>query len=128
MTKRSDVPLPVLGALYPVFAVPCNLLSGFLIGLLAPVAAIAGMVAGVRLATGKVPFLGHIREGEDEERQLSFKLVSPDEAQELYSEHKERFSDKLGPIKSEIKTIMEEARGSGEGQVAEESTEAPPEE
>lgn len=128
MMKRSDVSLPGLASLFAVFAIPCNLLSGFLIGLLAPVAAIAGMVAGIRLVTGKVPFLGHIWEAEDGERHLSFKLVSPDEAQELYSEHKERFSDELGPMKAEIKAIIEQARASAQGEAAEESAEVPPEE
>ena len=123
MMKRSDVSLPVLASLFAVFAIPCNLLSGFLIGLLAPVAAIAGMVAGIRFATGKVPFLGHIGEGENGERHLSFKLVSPDEAQELYSEHKERFCDELEPMKAEIKAIIEQARASAQGEAAEESAE-----
>jgi hypothetical protein len=106
MTKRDNLSLPVLGALFAVFAIPCNLLLGFVVGLLAPVAAIAGMVAGVRLATGKVPFLGHIWESEDGERHLSLKLVSPDEARELYSEHEERISGELGPMRDEIRTAL----------------------
>lgn len=128
MMQRRDVSLPALDAVLAFIAIPGSLLSGFFIGLVAPVAAIAGMVAGIRLATGKVPFLGHIWEGEDGERHLSFKLASPDEAQELYSEHKERFSDELGPMKAEIRAIMEEARASAQGEAAEGSAEAPPEE
>jgi hypothetical protein len=128
MTKRDNLSLPVLGALFAVFAIPCNLLLGFVVGLLAPVAAIAGMVAGVRLATGKVPFLGHIWESEDGERHLSLKLVSPDEARELYSEHEERISGELGPMRDEIRAIIEEVRASAQGETTEDSTEAPLEE
>ena len=128
MTTRNDVSLPELGARFALFAIPCGLLSGFLVGLLAPIAAIAGMVAGIRLATGKVPFLGHIWESEDGERHLSIKLVSPDEAQELYTEHKERLSDELGPMKAEIRAIIEEAKAPAEGEGAEEGPEAPAEE
>jgi hypothetical protein len=94
-----------------VFAIPCNLFAGFFVGLVAPVAAIAGMVALIRLVTGKVPFLGHIYEGEDGERQLSFKLVAPDEAEGLFTEYKERFGDELGGMKTEIQAIIEEAKG-----------------
>jgi hypothetical protein len=110
MTKRNDVSLPALDAVLALIAIPVSLLSGFFIGLAAPVAAIAGMVACVRLATGKVPVLGHVFVDEDGERHLSLKLVSPDEAQMLYTEHKERFSDELGPMREEIRTIIEEVK------------------
>jgi hypothetical protein len=119
MATRKNVTLPALGAVFEVFAIPCNLFAGFITGLVAPVAAIAGMVALIRLVTGKVPFLGHIYEGEDGERHLSFKLVAPDEAEGLFTEYKERFGDELGDMQSEIKAIIEEARGQA-GPAAEE--------
>ncbi|MFC2031087.1 hypothetical protein ACFLWA_10200 [Chloroflexota bacterium] len=128
MTKRSDISAPVLGALIAALAISGNFLSGFLVGLLAPVAAIAGIVAGIRLATGKVPFLGHTWESEDGERHLSLKLVSPDEAQELYAEHKERLGDELGPMKDEIKAVIEEAKAPAQGEVVEEGPEVAAEE
>jgi hypothetical protein len=128
MTKRSDLSTPVLGALIAALAISSNILSGFLVGVLAPVAAIAGMVAGIRLATGRVPFLGHIWDGEDGERHLSIKLVSPDEARELYTEHKERLAEELGPMKDEIKAIIEEAKASAQGEAVEEGPEVAAEE
>ena len=55
--SRNDRGFPVCRILHDIFAIPHNLLIGFAVGVVAPVAAIAAMVAGVRLLTGKVPFL-----------------------------------------------------------------------
>lgn len=123
MAKRKSVSFPVLGTFVEVIAIPCNLFAGFITGLVAPVAAIAGAVALIRLVTGKVPFLGHIYEGEDGDRHLSFKLVAPEEAEGLFTEYKERFTDELGDLPAEIKSIIEDAQGqagaTAEGEVLE---------
>ena len=89
----------------------CGQDAGFITGLMAPVAAIAGAVALIRLVTGKVPFLGHIYEGEDGERHLSFKFVAPDEAEGLLTEYKERFGGELSGLQTEIKALIAEAQG-----------------
>ncbi len=86
-----------------------NLLAGFIVGLLAPVAGLAGMVGGVYLLTGKFPFLGHIFEDESG-RHLSLKLVSPEEAQELAVTYKEQFGDDWARMQEQIRALTEEAK------------------
>jgi hypothetical protein len=116
VTKPKESEFPAVSIVYNIFAVPYNFLLGFIVGVGAPVAAVAAMVAGVRLVTGKVPFLGHTYEDE-EGRHLSFKLVAPEQAKELFTEHKERIDDDLSNMQAEIKAMLEEARSetSGEG-------------
>jgi phage-related minor tail protein len=96
-----------------ILAVPYNFLSGFLLGLLAPVAAIAAIVAGIRLLTGQVPFLSEA--ARDSERglgsgQLSLELVSMEQARERFEKHKEQIGGDLGKMRAEIQAIIEEAR------------------
>ena len=116
MGKRSYRPFLVLSIISQVFAVPCNLLAGFVTGLVAPVAALAAAVAGVHFLTGKVPFLGHLQVDEEGERHLSFKLVEPDQVGDLFAEHKEQIGDELGKMKAEIQAIIGEARAQRAGQ------------
>lgn len=109
MAKPKDSKFAAVSIVYNIFAVPYNFLLGFIVGVGAPVAAVAAIVAGVRLATGKVPFLGHTYEDE-EGRHLSFKLVAPEQARELFTEHRQRIDDDLSRMQAEIKAIFEEAR------------------
>jgi hypothetical protein len=109
MAKNKGSESPALSIVYNIFAVPYNFLMGFVVGVGAPVAAVAAMVAGVRLVTGKVPFLGHTYEDETG-RHLSFKLVAPEKAQELFTEHKGRIEADLSGMQTEIKAIIEEAK------------------
>jgi hypothetical protein len=71
-----------------VTAVPRNFVFGALIGLLVPLASLAGIIAGIYLFTKRVPFIGEIVE-EDGERQLIVKLVEPEEARSLFEEGRE---------------------------------------
>jgi hypothetical protein len=103
-------PLPVFSILSSIFAIPSNLLAGLVVGLAAPVAAIAAMVLGVRLLTGKVPFLGHTWEDEEGGRHLSFKLVPPEEVRDLFEVQKEEIGGDLSKMKTEIRAIIEEAK------------------
>jgi hypothetical protein len=100
----------MLGSLLGVFAIPWSFLSGFFTGLAAPLVAIAGVVAGVRFLTGKVPFLGHAWDDEESGRHLSFKLVAPDQVQELFDEQKEQIGGDIVKMKDEIQAIIEEAK------------------
>jgi hypothetical protein len=93
-----------------ILAVPYNFLSGFFLGLIAPLAAIAAVVAGIRLLTGQVPFLGEIAEGEAGGRQLSFKLVPPDQARQLFETQKAQIGGDLGRMRAELQAIIEEAK------------------
>ena len=119
MAKRKTGAFPALGMVSWVLAVPYNFLFGYVTGVVAPLAAIAAMVAGIRLFTGKVPFLTPVQE-EDEggDRQLSIGLVSPDEAAELFAEQKEQIGREFSGMKAEIQAVMEE--GKTEAQTAEE--------
>jgi hypothetical protein len=109
VAKPKESQFPAASIVYNIFAVPCNFLLGFVVGVGAPVAAVAAMVAGVRLVTGKVPFLGHTYEDEGG-RHLSFKLVAPEQVQELFTEHKQRIDEDLSSMQAQIKAILEEAR------------------
>lgn len=110
MTKHNDKQMSPLGLVFRVFAIPCNFFAGFLTGLVTPVVAIAAMVAGVRLITGKVPFLGHIWEDEDGGRRLSLKLVSPEQAKDLFTEQKDQIGGDIAKLQTEIKAIIEESK------------------
>lgn len=114
--SRNDGDFPVFSILCNIFAIPYNFLIGFVVGVVAPVAAIAAMVAGVRLLTGKVPFLTPEEDDEGEER-LSISLVPEDQVGELFEEQKEKIGGDLKKMQAEIKAIIEEAKGGPEGPV-----------
>jgi hypothetical protein len=109
MSKRSQKS-PAGTLVVDILAIPGNFLSGFLTGLVAPIAAIAGMVALLRLLTGKVPYLSNIVEGEGEERRLAFELVEPEQVKELFEGQKERYGGDITKMQTEIRAIIEETR------------------
>jgi hypothetical protein len=109
---RNDEGFPVFKLLYNVVAIPYLFFIGFIVGIAAPVAAIAGVVAGVRLLTGKVPFLSQSEDVEGE-RTLNLRLVPPEDVSELFAEQKEKISTDLADFQAEIKSIIEEARAEG---------------
>jgi hypothetical protein len=104
---------PVFSLLYNLFAIPYNFFFGFVVGVAAPVAAIAAMVLGVRFLTGKMPFLS-LRQEEEDERHLSIDLVSPEVAGDLYTAEKEKIMSELGSFRDEIKGMIEEAKAAAE--------------
>jgi hypothetical protein len=110
----SDKSSPMLSTVYQVFAIPYNFVIGFLVGVMAPVAAIAAIVAGVRFLTGKMPFLRQA--GDGEERSLAIELVAPEQVGELFQAEKQRVTDELGDLQAEIKTIIEEAQAQAQAQ------------
>jgi hypothetical protein len=118
MSQNSGRSFSVWSALYNLFAIPCNLLTGFVIGLVAPLAAIAAMVAAIRLLTGKVPFPTPVP-GEGEERRLYLELVPPEQAGELFNEQKEKIGTDFGKLQAEIKAIVEEARAEAQADAEE---------
>jgi len=105
------------------FSIPYNLLSGFVVGAMVPVAAITAIVAGLRLLTGKMPFLSP-QEGE-EERYLTLSLVPPEEAQERFAEQKEQIGGEFSRLRDEIQAILQEARAETEEIVLEEMEQVP---
>jgi hypothetical protein len=123
MRQRSETTFPLLSFIFDLVAVVGNFLSGFLLGLVAPLAAVAAIVAGIRFLTGQVPFLGDIAEDGEGGRRLALQLVSPEEAKELYYGHKEQLGGELAWMKDEIQTIIQEAQAEAEGEAPEQNLE-----
>ena len=117
--RSNDRAFPVFSLLYNVLAIPGNFFIGFVVGLAAPVAAIAAMVAGVRFLTGRVPFPRLSEDPEADERRLSLELVPADEVEELFAVEKEKVMDDLGGLRDQIKTMIEESRASERAEEAE---------
>jgi hypothetical protein len=119
MGKQKQETVSGLNLLVDILSIPYNLLSGFVVGAVVPVAAIAAIVAGIRLVTGKMPFLSP-QEGE-EERYLTLTLMPPDEAQERFAEQKEQIGGEIARLRTEIQAILQQARGETEEIVLEET-------
>ena len=109
MRNRRDTGGPLPGVFVSLLAIPFSFLAGFVTGLVLPAAAIGAVVAGIRLVTGMVPFLGEVLVDEEGGRALSLRLVPPDQVGELYAGHKEQIGGDLGKMKDEIQAIIEEA-------------------
>lgn len=119
---KKDGAFPVFGLIYSIVAIPYNFFIGFVVGVAAPVAAIAAMVLGVRFLTGKMPFLK--LSDEEEERRLSLELVEQEQAQELFEAEKEKVLSDLGSFRDEMKALMEQAKAAGAEAEADEAEEA----
>ncbi len=109
MQKSKDKGGPLSGGIVQLLAIPYGFLAGFVTGLVLPVAAIGAVVAGIRLVTGMVPFLGEVSVDEEGGRTLSLRLVPLDQVGDLYAGHKEQIGGDLGKMKAEIQAIIEEA-------------------
>jgi hypothetical protein len=123
MTTRKEGSRSLVGSVFQLLALPCNFFAGFLTGLITPLAAIAAMVAGVRLVTGKVPFLGNVWEDEEGDRRLSIKLVPVEEVKDLFAEQKDQLGGDIAKLRAEIEAIFEEFKAesqAGDGQDPEE--------
>ena len=116
----NDRSFPMFSLVYNVLAVPYNFLIGFVVGVAAPLAAIAAVVFDVRFLTGQMPFLS-LRQEEEGERRLSLELVAPDAATELYAAEKEKIMDDLESFRAEMKAMMEEAQAAAEEAAEEEA-------
>ena len=109
MRKSKDKGSPLSGGVVQILGIPYGFLAGFVTGLVLPVAAIGAVVAGIRLVTGMVPFLGEVSVDEEGRRALSLRLVPPDQVGDLYAGHKEQIGGDLVKMKAEIQAIIEEA-------------------
>ena len=110
MWKRNEQSGPLPGVFVQLLTIPFNFLAGFATGLVLPLAAIGAVVAGIRLVTGMVPFLGEVSMDEEGGRALSLRLVPPEQVGDLYAVHKEQIGGDLGKMKDEIQAIIEEAQ------------------
>jgi hypothetical protein len=109
MRKRKEQGGPMSGVIVQLLAIPFGFLAGFATGLVLPLAAIGAVVAGIRLVTGMVPFLGEVSVDEAGGRALSLRLVPPEQVGSLYAGHKEQIGGDLVKMKDEIQAIIEEA-------------------
>jgi hypothetical protein len=107
---NSNKSFPVLCSLSSVLSLPFNFLLGFVVGLLAPVAAIAAMVAGVRFLTNRLPFLSLQEFDEQGERRMSLELVPAEEARDLFVVEKQTILDEVASLQEELKAAMQEAQ------------------
>lgn len=114
MTKNGSSS-SVFGLVYEIVAIPYNFFVGFVLGLAAPVAAIAAMVFGVRFLTGKMPFI-RLSDGEETERRLLLDLVEQDQAQVLFEGEKEKIMTELRSFVEEMKALLEESKAGGEAE------------
>ncbi|NLF10392.1 MAG: hypothetical protein GX597_01240, partial [Anaerolineaceae bacterium] len=114
----------VLGSVADVLAIPYNLMAGLILGFIAPIAAIAAMVAGVRLITGKMPFIS-MQKAPGQDRSLALNLIPPEDVKDRFEEQKEEIGEELSHMKQEIQAIIEEAKAEARraaGQISPEGT------
>jgi hypothetical protein len=121
-TKKSH------GGLGDLLGLPYHFAAGYIVGLLAPAAAGAAIVLGVRLLTGKVPFLSQplppagtfdTRTGGAGEQHLSFKLMAPEQAKEGLIREKDRIGGELNKVGAELQALTAEARTKAKGALPE---------
>lgn len=118
MPESKGNAMGALGTVVDVLAIPYNLLAGLILGLVIPIAAIAAAVAGVRLLTGKMPFVALSGEGTPE-RSLAVSLVPPEQAGEMFAVQKEKMGGEIARMQTEIRKIVEEARAEASRAAAE---------
>lgn len=124
MYSSEESGMGVLGTIADVLAIPYNLMAGLILGFIAPIAAIAAMVAGVRLITGKMPFIS-MQKAPGQDRSLALNLIPPEQVKERFEEQKEELGEELSHMKQEIQAIIEEAKADARraaGQVGPEGT------
>lgn len=94
MYSSEESGMGVLGTIADVLAIPYNLMAGLILGFIAPIAAIAAMVAGVRLITGKMPFIS-MQKAPGQDRSLALNLIPPEQVKERFEEQKEELGEEL---------------------------------
>jgi uncharacterized membrane protein len=110
MTSQKDAGVPVLKLVFEILSIAYNLFAGFVVGAIVPVAAIGAIVGGVRLITGKMPFLSLVEDEAEDERHLALALMPPERAEELFAQQKEQIGGEITRLRSEIQAIIQEAR------------------
>lgn len=124
MHRSEESGMGVLGSVVDVLAIPYNLMAGLILGFIAPIAAIAAMVAGVRLITGKMPFIS-MQKAPGQDRSLALNLIPPEDVKDRFEEQKEEIGEELSHMKQEIQAIIEEAKAEARraaGQISPEGT------
>jgi len=111
MNKSRSIAAGPLGILF-------QFLSGYLSGLVAPVAGVAAMAGLIYLVTGKVPFLSHTWPEDGDDRHLSIKLMPPGQARAVFEHERARISADLNRMSTEIKAMADEAQAKAKASVS----------
>ena len=121
-TKKSR------GGLGGLLGLPYYFVAGYVVGLVAPAVAGAAIVLGVRLLTGKVPFLSQplapaetsdTRTDEAGEQHLSFKLMALEQAREGFVREKDRIGGELNKVGAELQALTAEAKAKAKASMPE---------
>lgn len=105
--KKKGTRRSILGSL---LSVPINFLGGLIVGLTAPLVAVAGIVGGVYLFTKKVPSISQVTADEATgERSLTLKLMAPDEAKAAFEARLAELEEVWVKVKSELEEMTRQA-------------------
>jgi len=103
-----DQAAEVLSFLYNIIAIPYNVLAGFVVGSIVPVGVMAAIAGGIRLLTGKMPYLTATDiEGE---RKVCISLMTPEGARDAFARDKEQIGGQIEHMRAEIQAIIEQSR------------------
>jgi hypothetical protein len=107
--KRGFSTLPILG---PLLSAPISFLNGFVVGVVAPVSVVAGVVGGVYLFTKRVPFISQRTAGGEAtgERRLTLELMTPDEARAALEVHQAEFKAMWDKLSAELVEVTGQTR------------------
>lgn len=104
--KKEKMGIRLFLLLGELLSVPVNFFGGLVVGLVAPVAAVAGVVGGVYLFTKKVPFFSQVTADEATgERSLTLKLMTPAEAQAALKGRLAELKDGWGRVKEDLAEV-----------------------
>ena len=97
----------ILGGL---LSVPLNFFGGLVIGLTAPLIAVAGVLGGVYLFTKKVPFVSQVDTDDTTgERSLTLRLMPAGEAKAALEARQAELREALARVKTELAGITRQA-------------------
>jgi hypothetical protein len=109
-SKKHEADFSLLSLLGELLSVPVNFFGGLVVGLVAPVAAVAGIVGGIYLFTKKVPFFSQVTTDKDTgERSLTLKLMTASEAQAALKTRQAELQDAWARVKKELTEVARQA-------------------
>lgn len=105
-SKKDKATMSLFSFVGELLSVPVSFFGGLVVGLIAPVAALAGIVGGVYLFTKKVPFASQVVEDEASgERSLTLTLMPPDEAQAAFQARLAELKDAWARIREDLAEV-----------------------
>lgn len=108
--KKDGAEALLRSVLVGLLSVPLNFLGGLVVGLTAPVIAVAGVLGGVYLFTKKVPFVSQVDTDDvTGERSLTLTLMEPGDAKAALEARQAELKEALVKIKGELAEITRQA-------------------